>query len=119
MNFTSTTSPSVPAVEYAHHNQFERAELAPTEHEWKELPAEYYDHGGVQHEQQYKRNSGVPLLAESRSDYTAQQMLSPSPAQQPVELPADSVFYTVSPLTSPAPSHIPRSPSSHRYGDVG
>ncbi|KAF3064713.1 hypothetical protein GL218_01475 [Daldinia childiae] len=117
-------SPLTPSPEYAQHNaQFGGvAELSPaTVHSgWKELPADYYGGGDKKDGSggggggksnggyNYKRSSGVPLLAEL-DDGRAN-----SPA--PVELPGSEVFNDTSSMHTP--THSAQSPESG-YRDQG
>ncbi|OTB20574.1 hypothetical protein K445DRAFT_313040 [Daldinia sp. EC12] len=96
-------SPLSPPPEFAQHNaQFAGvAELSPANAHtgWKELPADYYggdkkdgaDKGGVGVGHNYKRSSGVPLLAE----------LDDGSSPAPVELPGSEVYNDAGSVRTP------------------
>ncbi|KAI1378248.1 hypothetical protein F4677DRAFT_388371 [Hypoxylon crocopeplum] len=102
-SYPSPLSP--PVAEYAqHNNQYGAAELGVPahHHEWKELPAGYYDGeggsagGGTGVKSEDKRASDVPLLSELGADEALRTPSSGVQQQQqqqsPVELPADSRY---------------------------
>ncbi|KAI1106309.1 hypothetical protein F4804DRAFT_301498 [Jackrogersella minutella] len=126
VNPSYVSSMASPAGEYAHQNtQFGAVELGQSSREWKELPGNYYDNGKGD-DFNYKRSSGVPLLAAELGAEDAHRANSNSPiptqpVELPVELPADVVYHeAVTPVTpggapSPIPTPSPFSRTSHSF----
>ncbi|KAI1460746.1 hypothetical protein F4805DRAFT_454674 [Annulohypoxylon moriforme] len=115
-NQSFVSSMASPAVGYAHHNtQFAAAELGDSHQEWKELPADNYDHGKAD-DGSYKRTSDVPLLAaELGHDETrGPTPTSPIPTYA-VELPAEVVYPPQRTPTTPTVSPMTYSPY-HEHG---
>ncbi|KAI0887390.1 uncharacterized protein GGS22DRAFT_186219 [Annulohypoxylon maeteangense] len=114
-NQSFVSSMASPHVAYAHHNtQFAAAELGDTHQEWKELPADNYDHVKAD-DGSHKRTSDVPLLAAElgHEETRGNTPVSPIPTYA-VELPAEVVY---PPRSPPTPTVSPMSYSPyHEHG---